>query len=1345
MMPELLHELFEATADAHPDRLALVCGEERLTYRQLDSRANCLARHLRSLGVEKGSFVGLLMPRGVAAFVALLAALKAGAAYVPLDPDYPAERVGTILADCDAAAVLTTEALATKCGDHRPRAVLVDSHAGAIASRPDIRLTRAETALAPDDLCYVIYTSGSTGRPKGVLIEHRSACHLVRAEAALFGVRPDDRVYQGFSLAFDASVEEVWLAFFSGAALVIGTAEWVRSGPELAAHLAAAGVTVFSTVPTLLSMLDDDVPGVRLLILGGEACPQELVGRWCRPGRRMVNTYGPTEATVIATYADLAPARPVTIGKAVPGYHVCLLDEQMSPVAPGAVGEIHIGGPGVARGYLGRDDLTREKFVPNPAANALAALLYKTGDLGRLNADGEIEFLGRADTQVKLRGFRIELSEIESALLECDGVRATAVTVREDIPGVRQLVGYVVRRDGAHLDEQRLRGLLRSRLPSYMVPAVIDTLPALPALPSGKVDRAALPPPRGREPRARPDDVVPRTALEGQIVAAWEQLFAPARVSIRDDFFADLGGHSLLATGMVSLLRKDARFADLSVRDVYDHPTVEALADHLERAEGESAAGPTRRPFRHPSAWSYRLCGAGQLLGMYAILGVYAFQWLTPYLTYTWLLDWVVDEEVGPTASDVIQALLGGFAAVLLLYPLLLLVSVVLKWVVLGRFRPGEYPLWGFYYFRWWCVRAFLSAIPTGYIAGTPLINFYYRLLGAKIGPRAYLGTDECFTFDLLSVGEGSSVGNDAYLLGYVVEDGLLKVGRVAVGRDCYVGNRCVMREDSSLGDGAALEDLSMLPAGGHVPAGQRWAGSPARPVPADYDAPAIAAHAPAGRLRRAAYTALHALGVLLFPSLVLSAIFPGIVLMNYLNYQDDYYWYLLAAPVVGLSFVVLLAGEIVVLKWLLLGRVEPGSYPLFGWFAWRKWLVDKLLELSLDVLGPLYATIYLVPWYRMLGAKIGRRAEVSTASFISPDLLNIGEESFIADAVSLGAARVEKDALLVGGCQVGKRSFIGNSALLPPGSAVGDNCLIGCQSTLPPDRKQATKEDTDWLGSPAFPLPRRQKSATFADETTFNPPTRLWVIRGAIEFFRVTLPSSIFIVLSSLMLSVVVLVQEDLGAPRLLLLFPMLYVLTGLGATLLTAACKWLLMGRYRPCERPLWSVFVWKTELVTSLRESLADLYLLDVLKGTPFLALCFRLFGTKVGRRVYLETTDLTEYDLVTIGDDAALNRDCTIQTHLFEDRVMKMSTIEVGARCSVGAVSLVLYDTSMEGGASLGSLSLLMKGEMLPGGSAWEGIPASGAGRVTAAPPRGADVPEGRPVRPPLPAAVSAVTP
>jgi non-ribosomal peptide synthetase-like protein len=367
-------------------------------------------------------------------------------------------------------------------------------------------------------------------------------------------------------------------------------------------------------------------------------------------------------------------------------------------------------------------------------------------------------------------------------------------------------------------------------------------------------------------------------------------------------------------------------------------------------------------------------------------------------------------------------------------------------------------------------------------------------------------------------------------------------------------------------------------------------------------------------------------------------------------------------------------------------------------------------MDLSLDTLGPLYATIYLAPWYRLLGARVGKRAEISTASFISPDLLDIADEGFIADSVSLGAARVKDGTLTIGPCRIGKRTFIGNSGLLPPGASIGDNSLIGCLSLPPACAKLAAHDGASWLGSPSFFLPQRQKSAPFPEETTFKPTKKLWLQRALIEFFRVTLPSTCFIVLTSLLLSVVVLIQDRIDLWQLIALFPLMYAGCGVSASLFTVLMKWILMGKYRPGEWPLWSTFVWRNELVTSLRENLSDLYLVETLAGTPFVCWFFRLLGAKIGRRVYMETTELTEFDLVKIGDGAALNKDCTAQTHLFEDRVFKMSYIDVGPGCVVGELSLVLYDTKLEAGAALDSLSLLMKGEVLPAHTRWQGIPA-----------------------------------
>ncbi|MBV8612067.1 MAG: amino acid adenylation domain-containing protein [Singulisphaera sp.] len=1314
--PELLHELFAETAAGWRDQVAIWYRGREMTYGELDRASNRLARLLRARGVRRGDCVGLLLPRSPDIYVGLLAILKAGAAYVPLDPDYPEDRLSYILENCRAQAVVTTSEMADRHASYRGAVVALDACAAELEAESDEPLSAPETGVAPEDVCYVIYTSGTTGRPKGVQIEHRSACNLVRAEGLIFRVGPHDRVYQGFSIAFDASVEEVWLAFLAGATLVVPTREVAQSGPALARWLTEAGVTVFSTVPTLLAMIEDELPTVRILILGGEACPRDLVARWSRPGRRMVNTYGPTEATVIATYTDCDPAQPATIGRPVPGYTVHILDEAMRPVPAGEAGEIHIGGIGLARGYVGLPELTREKFVANPFSDEgdRSPRLYKTGDLGRFAPDGSIKFLGRIDTQVKLRGFRIELSEIESVLLECPGVLAGAVALREDVPGIPQLVAYIVPRDGTRIDREGTRKVLRSRLPAYMVPSRLETIDALPTLPSGKVDRQNLLAPRTQPAEAEaagPEDEN-WSERERKIAAVWRKLFALAQVSVTDDFFLDLGGHSLLAARMVSELRKGLDFQGLSVLDVYQHPTIAALAAKLEQdrqagragGEAEGAGSGARNPrdwFHVPSRLSYYLCAVFQAVGLYFILGFFSLQWLAPYLTYTWLI------EHDTAMLEAVVALLG---ILVILYPVMVAVSIVVKWVIIGRYKPGRYPLWGWYYLRWWFVSSIHSVIPIGYMTGTPLLNIYLRLLGARIGTNVHLGTNNFQIYDLLTVGDDTNVGTDASLLGCTVEDGMLVIGPITVGKRCFVGNRTVVRECAVMEDDAKLEDLSLLSVGARLPGGERWSGSPARRLSRVAAAGGASAERP-GVGRRVVFGFMQAIGLLVFPMLVIGAIFPGMILMNELNYQDEYYSYLVISPLVAASFVVLLCLEIAALKWLLLGRVRAGRYDLYSGFSLRKWFIDRLMELSIDILGPLYATLYLNPWYKLLGARIGRRAEISTASFISPDLLTMGDEGFIADCVSLGSARVEDGQLTVGEVKIGNRAFIGNSAVLPPGVVIGDKGLIGCLSITPTSVPGSAAPGTSWLGSPAFFLPQRQECSAFGAEATFKPSRKLYLQRAAIELARVLLPSTCFIILTSLLLSAFLLIHDEVPMFALVLLFPLLYLATGLAAALLVVVTKWVVMGRYRPCERPLWSPFVWKTELVTSMHDNFSCQFLVEMLCGTPFIVWYFRLLGAKIGKRVFMNTTEFTEFDLVEIGDDVALNADATVQTHLFEDRVMKMSTVKIGPRCSVGGMSLVLYDTRMEEGATLSDLSLLMKGEVLPAWTRWEGIPAA----------------------------------
>ncbi|MFB3891985.1 MAG: Pls/PosA family non-ribosomal peptide synthetase [Phycisphaerae bacterium] len=1315
LKPILLHEIFEATADRFPENVAAACGGAELTYVQLDRRANQLARHLRKMGIGRGALVGLLLPRGLDVCVAMLGILKAGAAYVPLDCDYPPNRVACILDDCKVAAVVTESALAAKHDLDGRHPVLLDRDASLIERQATDRLPAGQCRM--DDLCYVIFTSGSTGRPKGVQIEHRSASHLVLAEKTIYGVEAPDRVFQGFSVAFDASVEEFWMAWACGATLVVGTSEMVHSGPALSDVLADAGVTVWSTVPTLLAVVPRDVPALRILILGGESCPPDLVRRWHRPGRRVFNTYGPTEATVIATYTLCEPDRPLTIGRPVPNYRLYILDDRLQSVPLGESGELCIGGVGLSRGYLGRDDLTAKVFCDDPfAAGEPHARLYRTGDLARFTPDGEIEYLGRMDTQVKIRGFRVELSEIESVLMQHPDIQTAVAAVRQE-RDIQQLVGYVIPRDGRSVGDgacDKLRAWLRTRLPAYMVPSILEPVDTLPRLPSGKVDRKRLPAPRPRQAGRRSEADEPQGPAERRIVAVWRELMSPLPVGREDHFFTDLGGHSLLAARMVSQLRKDADFADLSVTDVYNFPTPRALAAELERrrpSRRQAATGPDPAPAIPVSTAGYWLCCLGQAVGLYFIVGVFAAQWLAPFLVYSWL---------SYNGFPAVQAVALALAALLAFYPTTLLLSIIVKWTFIGRYRPGRHRLWGWYYLRWWLVEQFISAAPLDTLEGTPLLAWYYRLMGARIGPNVYIGTDNIRSFDVVSVGEDTCIGADSELLSYAVEDGVLKIAPISVGRRCFIGTRSIVGPGACMEDGAGLCDLSLLSPGASIPRGQRWIGSPARPLDPKLRKPPAPVERPS-TARRAAMGLAQGLAVLVRPAVYLLAIYPGVLLLN-LNYGARLWdwWFLALSPVVAVSFVVLLAAEIALMKWLLLGRVRPGAHSLTGWFHFRKWFFDQLMDMSLDLLGPLYATLYLLPWYRLLGARLGRRAEISTACAAQPDLLDLGECSFVADCASMGAPHVEAGRLTLEPIRIGKRAFIGNSAMVPVGATIGDDSLIGCLSAPPLSSPGASQADTSWLGSPAIFLPQRAKSAAFGAASTFQPTRKLYARRLAIEFFRVFLPATLFVAIASVLIGILTKNMPGQEQPGwasmwpLLAAFPLMYVVCGIAAALAVVAAKWILMGKYRPGERPLWSGFVWRTELLTALHENLANPFLVELLRGTPWVCWFFRLMGAKIGRRVFMDTTALTEFDLIRIGDGAMLNDDCTIQTHLFEDRVMKMSTIDIGAGCSIGAGSIVLYDTRMEDGSALGALSLMMKGESLPAGTRWEGSPARHCG-------------------------------
>ncbi|XXX72653.1 amino acid adenylation domain-containing protein [Sorangium sp. So ce134] len=571
-----LHGLFEAQARRTPDATALVSGTTRLSYRELDARANGVAQRLVARGVKPEQVVAVMLERGADLVVALLGVLKSGAAYAPIDPAYPRERVGFVLEDTDAPVVLTQPSLLDHLGEaYRARAMFVTDVSAPAPPRA--------SELASSHRAYIIYTSGSTGRPKGVDIEHRSAVAFASWAMRVFGPGELEGVLAATSVCFDLSIFELFVTLAAGGKVLM--AENALALPTLPAR---DEVTLVNTVPSAAAELlrCDGIPrSVRTVNLAGEPLPAETVAAlYALPHvEKVYNLYGPSEDTTYSTYVETTRGgwRP-TIGRPIENTRAYVLDAELDPVPIGVVGEVYLSGAGLARGYLNRAKETAARFLPDPFSEAPGARMYRTGDVARYLPDGNIEFLGRTDHQVKVRGFRIELGEIEGALRRCAGVRDAVVVARGDAPGTKRLVAYVTGDPPAG----SLREQLRARLPEYMVPSAFVVLESLPLTPSGKVDRRSLPEPDGALGN---EHVAPRTAGEERLAGIWREVLRAERVGVTDNFF-ELGGHSLLATQVVSRIRRELG-VEVPLRALFEAPTVELLAARL-GSEGARASGP---------------------------------------------------------------------------------------------------------------------------------------------------------------------------------------------------------------------------------------------------------------------------------------------------------------------------------------------------------------------------------------------------------------------------------------------------------------------------------------------------------------------------------------------------------------------------------------------------------------------------------------------------------------------------------------------------------------------------------------------------------------------------------
>ena len=1278
--PRTLVDVLRATVAAHPDAMALDNGVEQLTYRDLAEAAEQLAEELHALGVGVGDRVGVRVPSGtLELYIAILGTLLAGAAYVPVDADDPDERARVVFAEADVAAVVGADLLLEARVEREP-------------------CEHRDPGLEDDS--WIIFTSGSTGTPKGVAVSHRSAAAFVDAEARMFLVDaplgPEDRVMAGLSVAFDASCEEMWLAWRHGACLVPAPRALVRSGLDVAPWLEANRVTVVSTVPTLVSLWPASaLARIRLLILGGEALPPEvaarLVGTTGDGRRREVwNTYGPTEATVVACGAQVDGEGPVRIGLPLDGWDLAVVDEQGHEVPPGDTGELIIGGVGLAR-YL---DPAKDAVAYAPMPTLGWERAYRSGDRVVHDPAGLL-FAGRADDQVKVGGRRIELGEIDSALLALPGVVSAAAAVRRTPAGNPLLVGYLTVDDA--YDPAAALATLRRDQPAALVPrlAIVESLPTRT---SGKVDRDALP-----WPLPEVDADVGLTGRAAVVAAVWREVLGAGVRSVDDDFF-DLGGGSLSAAQVLTRLRPE--HPELAVGDLYDHPTVGGLGAFLDSLAASDDAGPGRERTIKPTPVKTQ---AGQ------VLATLVLRLLAAPRALVWsALAARVAHDLGPAlGAESATAWLPTASWWWLLLGLLVFVSPPGRMVLaagaarawLHGVGPGDHPRGGRAHLRLWAAERSVDQLGATSLSGAALMTWYARLLGARVGRDVDLHTLPPVT-GLLRLGRGCSIEPEVDLTGWWIDGDVVHLGEVRVGRGARVGTRSTLCPGAVVGDEAEVAPGSAVV--GVVPDGEFWSGAPAVKVRGSARGP-WSARPDGGRAWVLAFVgaglllgALPAIAATLTAVVVLAvadldADGPGALLVGLLPW-------LLPAALLGSALLALLVLGIVRLAGL---RLHPGVHPVRSRISLQVWVTMRVLDEARTWLFPLYSSQLTPPWLRLLGARIGPGVEASTVLMV-PSLTTVGELAFLADDTLVGGYELGGGWLRIERVKIGKRSFLGNSGMAAPGRRIPKRSLVAVLSAAP--ARKAAKAGISWLGSP--PAPLRRPDADSDDARTYAPPRRLKVARALWEIARlVPMALAVLLPLGVGLLAVAALdTAPGVAGPLLALL------LTGLGlvgagalAALLAVVAKWTLVGRHRAGERPLWSSFVWRNELADTFVETLAAPWFAQHVPGSPVLTAWFRMLGARIGRGVWCESHWLPETDLVELGDGACVNQGSVVQTHLFHDRVLAMDVVRLQRGATLGPNSVVLPSATIGRHATVGPVSLVMRGESVPDKTIWIGNP------------------------------------
>ncbi|MEM7385271.1 MAG: amino acid adenylation domain-containing protein, partial [Verrucomicrobiota bacterium] len=1155
---------------------------------------------------------------------------------------------------------------------------------------------------------YCLYTSGTSGRPKGVVVEHRGLVKRIQWLQDSFPLSPDDRVLHKTPYVFGISEWEFFWALAHGATLVLASAEGHKDPGYLGRTVKTQKVTVAFFVPSMLAMFLDHLestgqeaePSFKVLFTCGESLTEDVCRRFfARFEARLINLYGPTEADMTwwecPRLVEESQLGKVPIGRPISNTRAYILDGEHRPVPHGVPGELHFGGPATARGYLNRPAETASRFIDDPFSEGC---LYRTGDLAQWLPNGEIEFLGRMDSQIKLRGYRIELGEIEAVLRLSKGVQNAVVLLRGDRPENHRLEAFVT---PGSLDPEGVLRDARMKLPAYMVPTRLKAMEAFPLTERQKIDRSKFPD-LASEGRVDSNEQEAETGTQKKIEQVWRDVLGAEQPLPIDEDFMALGGSSLLAGYATTQLRK-VFGVHLPGTAIYTDGTIRKLSRVIDDLLGMSKAGPTRSA--EPAAW-----GGDSPTGLSALLwqvgGVLFLPWtgqLSFYLV-AFVLAWLVGQNQHP-------AWLVILVPVVMVLELTALAVLVLgaKRLLVGRLKPGRYPVFGSYYWRWWLtthLEGSVTGLMESFFGGTVFFNGWLRLLGGRIGQRVLVDT-ALGSPELVSIGDDVIIDRHARIEPAAIENGWLILQPIRIGDGVRIGSRAFVVPGTDLPKGSFVGPLSSTregsfstdsnPRGGPVETRAIW-------------------HL--------------CLGIPLLLLLVSLPILPEIWLLQWLYgllfsvFGSAGVWlFWVSVPFVYLLVLTEIYFFLVVaVKRIVVGPFRPGPRSHTGWEDFRYWFMERLTHNALfqAAMEPWANSEWLAVKFRLLGAKIGRRVNMDYFDLVEHDLLSVGDHSVFGSSVSMIAAD-DDEALPI---EMKAYSNVLDHCLIMPGVTVGEGALCGSSTLGPkghtfPDHSISTgsrdgkclllkQRDGDAVKDTAGLSAGERRMIAAARRRHHSTPHWLgfngWVLANVLFWAPLSEMAAIGVAAFWFFVS------WPIGV--MALLTPIIYLALNIMHAAVVLLVKRVVIGRYCEGNYPFYGRFHCRWVMMMSALHSLSPF--LDYLHGTVFSAVFNRLMGARVGKKSCL-MTDSLEADLLRVGDKVSVNRECDITCHTVENMVLKLAPVALGDQASLRSDSVVMPGGTMAKGSVLLEQSQVLKGETVGAGEVWSGLPAGPVGR------------------------------